>query len=62
VRHHAAIAMHSFTRTEARVTELFERRGHEFVDLDVAVFDADDRPLLSAFHRAIYRLRPPQDA
>ncbi len=59
VCHHAAIPLGAGTWTEARITDLFERRGHEFVDLDVAVFDQGDRPLLSAFHRAIYRLREP---
>ena len=59
VRHHAPLPLGTTTLTEARISDLFERRGHEFVDLEVAVFDDDDRPLLSAFHRAIYRLRPP---
>ena len=62
VRHHAAIPMNTLTRSEARILDLFERRGHEFVDLDVAVFDPEGRPLLSAFHRAIYRLREPDSA
>jgi len=57
VRHHAPLALGTRVVVEARVTDLFERRGHEFADLDVAVF-AQDAPLLSAFHRAIYRMRP----
>ena len=42
---------------KTRVKDLFEKRGHELVDLDVAVFLEPDRPVLSAQHRAIYRLR-----
>jgi hypothetical protein len=36
---------------------LFERKGHEFVDLDVAAFDQAERPVLSARMRCIHRLR-----
>jgi hypothetical protein len=60
VRHVAAAPLGCELVTEATVTDLFERGGHEFVDLDVAVFDAaEDRPVLHASHRAIYRLRDP---
>lgn len=41
---------------ESTITDLFSRGGHEFVDLDVAAF-IDDRAVLFAKHRAIYRLR-----
>lgn len=59
VRNFGAIARGSRLCAEASVTDLFERRGHEFVDLDVAVYDdGDDTPLMRASHRAIYRLRP----
>lgn len=59
VQHHAALPPGAALAVEGRITDLFERRGHEFVDLDVAVFLAPDRPALSARHRAIYRLRDP---
>ncbi|HKU38034.1 MAG TPA: hypothetical protein VJR89_07805 [Polyangiales bacterium] len=42
---------------EPRVHDLFERKGHQFVDIDVAAFDADQRPVLAARMRAIYELR-----
>lgn len=42
---------------EPRVHDFFERKGHEFVDIDMAAFDADDRPVLAARMRAIYKLR-----
>jgi hypothetical protein len=60
VRHFAAIPLGSQLVVESRVRDLFERGGHEFVDLDVAVFLAPDTPALAAEHRAIYRLRPPE--
>ena len=37
------------------VTELYERNGHRYVRYD-ALVTADDRPVLEADHRAIYRL------
>lgn len=44
--------------TRARVVEVFERKGHRFVRLDVALF-AGASPLLRVDHTAIYELRPP---
>ncbi|GBD23509.1 hypothetical protein HRbin29_01175 [bacterium HR29] len=44
--------------TRARVLEVFERKGHRFVRLDVGLF-AGERPLLRVDHTAIYELRPP---
>ena len=55
----AAVPRDSQLVVEARVVELFARAGHEFVDLDVALFLRPDRPALSARHRAIYKLRDP---
>jgi hypothetical protein len=57
VRHHDALELNTETITEARITDLFERGGHEFVDLDVAVYRSDGSPIWSGFHRAIYVLR-----
>jgi hypothetical protein len=43
---------------ESTIADLFAKQGHEFVDVDVAVFDAaDDRALAAIRLRAIYRLR-----
>jgi hypothetical protein len=43
---------------EMAVTDLFTRKGHEFVDVQVALFNADnDRCFASIDLRAIYRLR-----
>jgi len=60
VRHFAAVPRGSRLVAEARVVDLTERGGHEFVDLDVGVFLAPDVPALAARHRAIYRLRAPR--
>ena len=57
VRHCAPVPLGSTLLVEAVITDLFERRGHEFVDLDVAAFIDPDRPALTASHRAIYKLR-----
>jgi len=58
VQHFAAIESGTRLVVEARVCDLFARGGHEFADLDVAVFALPDQPVLSARHRAIYVLRP----
>jgi len=43
---------------EAAIADLFEKKGHEFVDVDVAVFDERDGSALAGVSlRAIYRLR-----
>jgi hypothetical protein len=57
VRNHAAVPFGSRLVVEAHVVDLFERGGHEFVDLDVTAFIEPDQPVLSARHRAIYHLR-----
>ena len=44
--------------TRARVLDVFERRGHRFVRLDVGLFEGA-RPLLRVDHTAIYALRSP---
>ena len=61
IRNRAAIPPGSDLRVEGRVTDLFERGGHEFVDLDVGLFLSPDVPAMRARHRAIYRIREPQD-
>jgi acyl dehydratase len=59
VQHHAPIVRGSALVVESSVTDVFERSGHEFVDLDVTVFLEPDTPAMSAHHRAIYKLRSP---
>jgi len=52
----SALRLGDEVTVEARISDLFERGGHEFVDLAVAAFSAD-RAVMSATHRAIYKLR-----
>jgi hypothetical protein len=52
----SALGLGDAVTVEARVTDLFERGGHEFADLEVAAFSGE-RPVMSATHRAIYKLR-----
>ena len=45
---------------ESAIADLFEKKGHEFVDLDVAAYLLDTQePVMSARLRALYRLRGP---
>lgn len=45
---------------ESNIVDLFEKKGHEFVDVDMHIFDReDDSPAASVRLRAIYKLRPP---
>jgi hypothetical protein len=59
VQNHAAIPLGSALDVEAQVVDLFEQKGHQFVDLEVTAFLDSDRPAMRAHHRAIYRLRKP---
>lgn len=46
--------------TEAAIVDLFEKKGHHFVDLDVGTFgEHDGAAVARARLRAIYLLRPP---
>ncbi len=54
---HAPIALDSEVVVEAAIADLFERKGHSFVDLDVATFLLEGPPVASMRLRAIYRLR-----
>ena len=62
LRNYAAIPPDARLVVESRVVELFDRGGHEFVDLDVSVFLEPDTPAMRASHRAIYKLREPSSA
>ena len=51
VRHGEALS------TRANVLDVFERKGHRFVSLDVLVVAANDRPIYRTTHTAIYEPR-----
>jgi hypothetical protein len=42
---------------QPKVVDLFERKGHQFVDIDVAAFDGTRTAVLAARMRCIYALR-----
>jgi acyl dehydratase len=42
--------------TRGRVARVFEKKGHEFVELDLLVVADEGRPILQVRHLAIYRL------
>jgi len=56
-QHFAPVPRGSEIIVQARVLELFEKKGHEFVDVDVAAFFANDAPIMAVRLRAIYKLR-----
>lgn len=57
-QNYAAIPQGTKVIGEMQITDLFDRKGHEFVDATVNLFDADaDTCLASIELRAIYRLR-----
>jgi hypothetical protein len=60
-QNHAAIAPGSELVVEQRVADLFEKKGHEFVDVELAAFHLDGLPVMSARLRAIYQLRGVDD-
>ena len=57
-QHYGAVASGSELVAEGAIADLFEKKGHEFVDVDVAIFRAHDATALAQVRlRAIYRLR-----
>jgi acyl dehydratase len=61
VVHHGTVTHGTLVSTRGRVAEVYERRGHKFVELDVLAL-ADGHPVLSARHVAIYEPRTPSGA
>ena len=56
-RHLGLLRVGERLETRARVAELFEKKGHEFVELDLLLLADGARPVAQIRHRAIYRLR-----
>jgi len=57
-QNHRPIPRNSELVVESAIADLFEKKGHEFVDVDVAAYLLDTRePVMSARLRAIYQLR-----
>jgi hypothetical protein len=57
VQHFGLATNGELLATRGRVTSVFERKGHRFVELDVALFAGSGRPVLRARHTAIYEPR-----
>ena len=55
--HHRTVTEGQLVSTRGSVTRVFERKGHDFVELDVVVA-AGGAPVWSVRHVAIYRPRP----
>ena len=53
----APVADGDVLEVRAVVTDAFERKGHEFVDLE-ALYLVEGRPVAVCEHRAIWRPRP----
>jgi hypothetical protein len=59
-QHYATIEPDTELVVEAAIADLFEKKGHEFVDVDVAIHrSSDDAAVASVRLRAIYKLRAP---
>jgi acyl dehydratase len=57
VRHHSLVRDGETVDTRAIVTREWERKGHRFVELDVAIVADGDRLAARVVHTAIYRPR-----
>jgi acyl dehydratase len=55
-QYHGRVADGDVVTTKARVTDVFERKGHRFVAMDV-LMAVEERPVLSVRHTAIYEPR-----
>ena len=59
IQHLSAARVGETLATRGRVRALFERKGKEFVELDLLI-TAGDRPVAHVLHTAIYRLPAPE--
>lgn len=57
VTHHSVLRAGEGLQTRSQVRELFDRKGHRFVRLDVLILGEGDRPVMSVDHTAIYDVR-----
>jgi acyl dehydratase len=57
VRHHGVVRDGDTVSTRARVMDVFERKGHRFVTLDVVMVANDERTAMRVEHTAIYEPR-----
>ena len=58
-RHLSVLRVGERLETRGRVKQLFEKKGHEFVELDLLALADGRRPVAAIRHLAIYQLRRP---
>jgi hypothetical protein len=58
VHHLGTVSDGDLVHTRASVTDCYERRGHQFVEMDV-VGSVDERPVTWVHHTAIWQVRSP---
>jgi hypothetical protein len=58
-QHFGALRVGERLDTRGRVKALYEKKGHEFVELDLVLLAEGARPVARVRHVAIYRLRAP---
>lgn len=60
-QHFSPVPLGSNLIVECAITDLFEKKGHEFVDAQFDVYlEQTEEPVMSASLRAIYQMRPPK--
>lgn len=57
IQFHSTMAVGQSLETRGRVADLFDRKGHGFVDLDILMLADGDRAVASVRHTAIYEPR-----
>ena len=59
-QNYAIVEDDTMLTVECDIRDLFEKKGHEFIDLNVDVYVQDTaQPVMTAMLRAIYQLRSP---
>ncbi|MDF1722669.1 MAG: hypothetical protein P1U65_18510 [Minwuia sp.] len=57
IQFHGAMKVGQALETRGRVADLFDRKGHGFVDLDILMLTDGEQPVASVRHTAIYEPR-----
>jgi len=60
VRHFSLVRHGERLSTRGRVTNVFDKSGHRFVELDVLIVAEGSRPVMLVHHTAIYQVRKVQ--
>lgn len=57
IRHMGLVHVGDHVSVRGRLTEIYEKKGHEFLDMDVVIVTNDAQVVAKVEHRAIYRIR-----